>query len=172
MRITTICGSTRIKSSNTALLEAYNVLAEQLGYEVNVLEDLPQLPHFDPEHVDDELPDEVIQFRKNVSYADVIVISTPEYIHSMLAILKNGLEWLVGDPRFVGKRVVILKVHERSRFAHESLVEVLKTMSANLLQDAYVHLEASSSNINSYDILENETWRSMLNASLGKLAIR
>jgi len=78
------------------------------------------------------------------------------------AALKNLLEWLVSDPEFYGKPVVILHAKEESKFAFESLKEVLRTMSANILEKACVELRWSSNRLTATDILQNEFWRKQL----------
>ena len=169
MKIATICGSTRDSSSNASLLEAYRKIAIQSGIQSEAIYLLSRLPHFDPNATDESLPTPVVEFRQSVSVSDVIVFSTPEYIHAMPAILKNCLEWLVGDPSFCGKPVVVLQTKVVSNFANDSLIEVLTTMAANILQDACVGLSIQSNKVNCEDILRDTEWTGILERSVSSI---
>jgi chromate reductase len=161
MRILTISGSIRTNSSNTALLGAFAQLAKEsagiCSYDL-----LAKLPHFDPNLDDTSLPREVMDLREAVADSDVIYFSTPEYIHALPAILKNCLEWLVGDPRFHLKSVVILRTGLGSTFANESLREVLSTMSAQLIESASMIVPLPGNRISMEEIVSNPEIRAML----------
>jgi chromate reductase, NAD(P)H dehydrogenase (quinone) len=105
--------------------------------DVRSFPDLSVLPHFNPDDDTDQPPPSVRQFREAVAAADVLVISTPEYAHGIPGVLKNALDWLVGDPLFAGKRIGLLygSATEASH-AHASLIEILKTMSAVVAPEA------------------------------------
>ena len=64
-----------------------------------LFEAIAGLPHFNPD--DDaeglEVPAPVEEMRKAVGAADAILICTPEYAGAMPAVLKNLLEWTIGD---------------------------------------------------------------------------
>ncbi len=169
MKIITICGSTRRHSSNLALLESYSRIASE-DAEVSQLSLLSELPHFDPDIDDTTLPAIVSSMRAIVHSADLLVFSTPEYIHALPAILKNLLEWLVGDPRFYQKPVVILRTNLTSAFANESLLEVLTTMSARIIDEASVTIILSGSRATSEEILSNREWRRSLVTSFTSAA--
>lgn len=165
MTALTVCGSLRAKSSNLALLEAYALLAPA---DVKVVRygDLGLLPHFNPDLDGDALPSAVHEMREAVHRADFVVFSTPEYIHALPAALKNLLEWIVSDPRFYQKRVVILQTNNRSTFAQTSLVEVLQTMSANIIKDASVVVPLASNSVSSDQIVSHSEWSRTLIESL------
>lgn len=166
MKIVTVCGSLRANSSNAAILEAYCEIAAANEFDVARLDSLRALPHFDSEVTDELLPIEVLKMRELIHSADLVAFSTPEYIHAMPAILKNCLEWLVGDPRFYQKPVVILHANSNSTFALESLKEVLSTMSATLIEKASTTLSISDNRITSSQILANSAWREALEKSV------
>jgi NAD(P)H-dependent FMN reductase len=98
-----------------------------------------------------------------------VVISTPEYAHALPGSFKNGLDWLVSDPAFAGKRVVIVKAERGSDFAAESLREVLRTMSANILEEGCVSLALTTNSISPEQILSRDDLRSLLEASVQRL---
>lgn len=92
MRILGISGSLRRDSHNTALLRA---AAQMLppGVELVLYDGLKAIPPYD----DDELatpPAAVRDLRRAIADADAILVSTPEYNHSIPGHLKNALDWV------------------------------------------------------------------------------
>ncbi|MBA2350133.1 MAG: NAD(P)H-dependent oxidoreductase [Solirubrobacterales bacterium] len=92
MRILAISGSLRRGSHNAALLRA---AAELLPPDVHltVHDGLREIPPFDE---DDLVPRPVAVQRlwDEVAAADAVLVSTPEYNHSIPGQLKNALDWL------------------------------------------------------------------------------
>jgi chromate reductase len=92
MRILAISGSLRRDSHNTALLRAAAAL---LPPEVELvfcdhLRDIP--PYDDDEH---ETPPPAVQRLKDeIAGCDAVLVSTPEYNHSIPGQLKNALDWV------------------------------------------------------------------------------
>ena len=109
MRILAIPGSVRSGSHNARLLRA---AAERLpsGVELVLWDRLKELPHFDED--DEAFPaDAVLALREAVREADAVLISTPEYNHSIPGVLKNALDWLsrpTNDPALRGKPVAVI----------------------------------------------------------------
>jgi chromate reductase len=92
MRILAISGSLRRDSHNTALLRA---AAEHLppGVELELWEGLRDVPPYDQDDDAEPAPAAVAQMRAAVAGADAVLISTPEYNHSIPGALKNALDW-------------------------------------------------------------------------------
>ena len=152
MRILTLCGSLRARSSNRAILQAYERLAPS-SISVQHYEQLGELPHFNPDLDGATVPHEVGALRSLVASADAVVISTPEYAHGLPGSFKNALDWLVSDPAFAGKPVVILHVARGSTWALDSLREVLRTMSARIIESASISLPLGSNQLDTDAIL-------------------
>ncbi len=135
MRVLAISGSLRAVSSNTALLEAAAALVPR-GMEIAIYRGLGDLPHFNPD-LDGEgqaPPPEVAALRAQVSAAEGVIISSPEYAHGVPGAMKNALDWLVSYPEFAGKPVVLWNASAAGgQWAQASLLEILKTMSARVL---------------------------------------
>jgi chromate reductase len=170
MRILTLCGSLRGRSSNRAILLAYERLA---GSRVvcTHYEGLGDLPHFNPD-LDGEgadVPREVVVLRLLVECADAVVISTPEYAHGLPGSFKNALDWLVSYPPFAGKRVVILEAARGSTWAVDSLREILRTMSAVLVEGASVSLPLGTNQMDEVAILARDDLRELLESSIEAL---
>jgi chromate reductase len=88
VRILGISGSLRKDSHNTALLRA---AAEQLppGVELELYQGLRDIPPYDQDEDDagDHHP-AVLALREAIDQADAVLISTPEYNHSIPGVLK------------------------------------------------------------------------------------
>ncbi len=136
MRILAISGSLRAVSSNSSLLRAAALLAPQ-GMEILLYAGLGDLPHFNPDLEDAELPS-VTDLRHQVREADGLLISSPEYAHGVPGVLKNALDWLVGGSEIVGKPIALWNASPRATHAQESLAETLRTMSTRLVPEASI----------------------------------
>jgi len=153
MRVLAISGSLRKDSTNTAALEALAGLA--IGdMRVVIYRDLARLPPFNP---DDDLEDEpkpetIEALRAMVAACDAIVIAAPEYAHGVPGAPKNALDWLVASETFAGKTVVLINASPRAYHAQASLREILSTMAARFLVDAFVALPLTGKKVTAEEI--------------------
>ena len=92
MRILAISGSLRRDSHNTALLRAAAGLLAP-GHELILYEGLRDVPPYSEDDDTDPAPAAVAALRAAVAGADAVLISTPEYNHSIPGVLKNALDW-------------------------------------------------------------------------------
>lgn len=168
MKLLTLCGSLRVRSSNGAILRAYARLVADHA-DVEHYAGIASLPHFNPDDDHEHVAREVGALRHCVQAADAVVISTPEYAHALPGAFKNALDWLVSDPAFDGKPVVILHAARGSTWAYDSLVEVLSTMSARIIVAACAQLPLGSNSIDEDAILARTDLRAQLVASLTAL---
>ena len=168
MHLLTLCGSLRARSSNQALLRAYARLLPATAT-IEHYESLSRLPHFNPDLDRDPIPAEVQILRRLIAGADAVIISTPEYAHALPGSFKNALDWLVSDPAFAGKAVVILHVSRGSSWALDSLKEVLKTMSAKIVEPASILVPLGSNQLDENAILAREDIRQLLHDSINAL---
>lgn len=131
-------------------------------------EGVGDLPHFNPDNDREEspIPSEVVELRKAVVAADVLLLSTPEYAHGLPGSFKNALDWLVSEPGFQGKPVVILSADRGSKWAFESLKEILHTMSAVVIDAACAFLPLGSNRIDDEMILGDANLRRLLETSV------
>lgn len=84
-------GSLRRRSYNTALLHA---CAELLPNSATLeIIDLTPLPMYNDDVRQHGFPDSVQHFRTRITHADALIITTPEYNHSVTGALKNALDW-------------------------------------------------------------------------------
>ena len=92
MKVLGISGSLRAGSHNRRLLRAAADLLPP-GAELEVFEGLGQIPPFD-EDEESSPPPAVLALKQAIADADVVLISTPEYNHSIPGVLKNALDWV------------------------------------------------------------------------------
>ncbi|PLS17505.1 NADPH-dependent FMN reductase [Bacillus sp. M6-12] len=91
IRILGICGSLRKESINkNLLLHMSKMLPENYSFE---LADLSALPLYNTD-LESNLPQPVRILAEQVSRADAVLISSPEYNSSITGVLKNSLDWL------------------------------------------------------------------------------
>jgi chromate reductase, NAD(P)H dehydrogenase (quinone) len=108
VRILGISGSGRTGSFNTALLEA----AKRRLPDGATLEtyDVTHFPLYNPD-LERSMPAQVKKFKELIRNSDAVMLATPEYNHSVSAVMKNALEWgnrPWGDNSWDGKPVAII----------------------------------------------------------------
>lgn len=92
-KIIGISGSLRKQSFNTALLRAFK---KQLPDDFElIIADISQFPlyNFDLQQATG-LPEPVEKLKQEIAQASGVIISTPEYNHSIPGVLKNAIDWL------------------------------------------------------------------------------
>jgi chromate reductase, NAD(P)H dehydrogenase (quinone) len=170
MRVLAISGSLRKNSTNTAALAALARLAPQ-DVRVLVYQELAKLPPFNP---DDDVegapvPAPVETLRALVAASDAIVIAAPEYAHGLPGAFKNALDWLVASETFAGKRVALINASPRAFHAQANLREILSTMGARLVPEAFAALSLTGQTVTAEDVLNDEVSSRRLRESLTTL---
>ena len=93
MRILALSGSLRRESHNTRLLlAAANLLPP--GAELELFDRLKEIPPYDEDDDGDVQPEPVRALKEAIAGADAVLVSTPEYNHSIPGQLKNALDWV------------------------------------------------------------------------------
>lgn len=91
IKVAALAGSLRKGSYNKMLLNAAMKLApDNLEFDVLSIEGFPP---FDHDMLDAGIPQPVAEFKKKIKAADALLISTPEYNHSIPGVLKNAIDW-------------------------------------------------------------------------------
>jgi NAD(P)H-dependent FMN reductase len=98
-----------------------------------------------------------------------LVICSPEYAHGVPGALKNALDWLVSGPDVPGLPAAVVNATTRAHIAHASLIETLRTMSADVVEAASVRLPLAPSQRTAGDILADPEAVALLTAALGAL---
>lgn len=165
MELLGISGSLRQSSSNRTLLRAAAALAPE-GVTVRLSEHLATLPHFNPDLDGPAPPSAVARWRAAVTSAGGLLVSTPEYAHGLPGAFKNGLDWLVSDPAVLHKPIAIWNASARGSYAQASLVEILRTMSTRIVEEAGVTLPILDSPLELATLVETPALREMLRGAL------
>lgn len=100
-----IVGTNSDNSTNRKLLQFIQThFADKVNIEICEIKDLPVFN----KPANQEAPEEVQRIADKINAADGVIISTPEYNHSIPAILKCAFEWFTFTTRpFVDKPVMI-----------------------------------------------------------------
>jgi NAD(P)H-dependent FMN reductase len=168
VKILALSGSLRAASENTRLLRAMARLAPA-GMEVVVYPGLGELPLFNPD-IEFPNPPAVAALREAINAADAVVIASPEYAHGVSAVIKNALDWMVGNESFVNKPVALLNAAPRATHAYHALRETVTMMSANMVDTACITLAQPITGLNEDEILQHPSHSAELVAMLGVLA--
>ena len=169
MRLLALCGSLRAVSSNGAALGAAALLVPA-GVEVLLYDGLAQLPHFNPD-LDTETPPELVaELRRAVGTSDGLLISSPEYAHGVPGALKNGLDWLVASLEFADTPTILISTSPASVHAPAQLREILTTMSARLVEEAFVALPLRGRPLDAEAIAADPALSEALAGGLARLA--
>jgi chromate reductase, NAD(P)H dehydrogenase (quinone) len=92
MKVLAVSGSLRRDSHNTRLLRAAAEAAPE-GVEVVLWDGVRDLPLYDQDLENDQLPESVRRLRDDWAAADAILFATPEYNGSVPGLLKNAVDW-------------------------------------------------------------------------------
>lgn len=96
------------------------------------------LPLFNPDLEALGPPGALAELRSRIISSHAVLIATPEYAHGVSGVLKNALDWMVGNESFVNKPVSLLNASPRASIAQAALRETLITMSARVVPAACV----------------------------------
>ena len=109
LHILALSGSLRSESSNRKALQIAKKIASELGSDVREM-DLKTLalPVFDEDLRAQGFPESVVTLKQAIEAADVLLIATPEYNHSIPGPLKNAIDWASDKTNpFSGKTAAI-----------------------------------------------------------------
>ncbi|PSW16124.1 NAD(P)H-dependent oxidoreductase [Photobacterium rosenbergii] len=95
MKLLLLSGSFHSKSKSVAILNALKGYFSEHEYTFPQLDSLP----FYCEDLAKDKPENIRQLIQDVEIADGIIVCTPEYNHSIPAVLKNAIDW-VSRPAF------------------------------------------------------------------------
>jgi chromate reductase, NAD(P)H dehydrogenase (quinone) len=168
MKLLAISGSLRSTSLNTALLHAVMQLVPQ-NIEITLYGGLGELPYFNPD-LEDEVLSAVADYRTLLQDSDGVLISSPEYAHGIPGVLKNALDWAVGSGEFVKKPVAILNGSPRATYAQASLIEILTTMDAHIVEEASITLPLLGSGLDQVSIAAHCEFAGALQSAMAAFA--
>jgi NAD(P)H-dependent FMN reductase len=155
MEILALCGSIRSDSSNQAIISAIHRNLPQLTKFTQF--EIKELPFFDPElQFSENLPPIVKSLRNLASKSDYILISSPEYIHSIPGALKNCLEWLLCEETMKKKAVVVIGSPSGGSYLKDQLLDTLSTMDFVISSDSILVIQSARSGLSQDGNFVNE----------------
>jgi chromate reductase, NAD(P)H dehydrogenase (quinone) len=133
MKALAISGSLREGSLNTKLLNSLCDLSEG-DFQITIYDGVADLPHFNADLDVEEVPPSVQRLRTQLSEADAVIISSPEYAHGVPGSFKNALDWVVSSGEFVDKPVLLINVASTGgERAQAQILQILKVMTADVV---------------------------------------
>lgn len=171
MNLLLLNGSLRSGSVNGAVLQSVQAVAPA-SVQVGLFTDMALLPHFNPDHDHEPLPEPVTELRRAVGWANAVLICTPEYAGALPGSFKNLLDWLVGSSVMTGKPVGWVNASANpggARDAHASLRLVLGYVGARVVQDACLNLPVPRSAVGQDGLIHDTATRTKLLAGLRAL---
>lgn len=140
MRVLAVSGSLRAASHNSQLLRAA-VEAAPEGVEVELWDGIGELPLYDQDLEDGDVPAPVRRLRRDWAAADAILFATPEYNGSVPGGLKNAVDW-ASRPRLeaalTNKTVAVVGASTGqfgAMWAQADLRKILGTAGARVVGD-------------------------------------
>lgn len=129
MKILAICGSVRPRSSNLSILQKLGTMLPA-GVTYTIYQGIDTLPHFNPDHDNDNPGETFNQFRSLIQQADAVIICSPEYAFGVPGVLKNALDWTVFSGSFNTKPTTVITASSVGNNAHASLLLTFKALGA------------------------------------------
>lgn len=165
IRLLALSGSLRRESYNTAVLNALIRLAP--GYVKMHIGQIGELPLFNPDREGEAIAT-VDALKGALGKADGLIIASPEYAHGVSGVLKNALDWLVSGEEFVDRPIMLINTSPRASHAQQSLREILRTMSGDLIDDACLSIALLGSRLDCSGIITNPETSAVLRSGLAR----
>ncbi|MFS4467664.1 NADPH-dependent FMN reductase [Maribacter sp. 2210JD10-5] len=129
-----ICGSASRNSANLSILK-WIAESEKSDFNLEIIDDLTELPHFKTELTDRNVPEKIVDFRSKIKNVDGIIICTPEYLFSIPSGLKNMIEWCVSTTVFSDKPIGLITASASGEKGHEELKLIMKTIQTKFTDE-------------------------------------
>lgn len=162
MNILTISGSAHRASSNQQMLRGLSSVAKE--HDFTHVENLMDFPMFTPDG-NEQPPDIVKTFKEKVRAADMVMVSFPEYVHNLPAVLKNAFEWITSSGELNEKKVIVMSYTPsppRGEKAMQSVLWSLQALNAKIIAELPLYM--SELKINEAGHLEGEATLEQLKA--------
>jgi len=167
IKLLAISGSLRQGSINTKLLTAM-AMAAPAGAMVTLFGGAGDLPLFNPD-LEGREPKSVLDYWRMLAESDGVIIASPEYAHGYTGTIKNALDWVVGNGGFVDKHVAVLNAAPRSSIAHSTLIEVLKTIDAQIVRNASLDIPVLGRDLDMEGLLSDFELRPLIDQAFIEL---
>lgn len=169
MEVLALSGSLRAASENTRVLRAAARIVPA-DVRVTVYAGLGVLPLFNPDS-EFPYPEPVAALRQAIISAQAVVIASPEYAHGISGVMKNALDWMVGNESFVDMPVALVNAAPRAIHAYLALRETVTMMSARVIDAACITLKEPVAGMTVDEIAQHPQHAPMLAGMLRALAM-
>jgi chromate reductase, NAD(P)H dehydrogenase (quinone) len=145
------------------------------GVSCRLYERLDALPHFNPDDDWEPLPAAVADLRAQIAASDAVMFCTPEYAGALPGSFKNLLDWTVGGGEMYGHPVAWINASglpTGAADAHASLRKVLGYLSAEIVEEACVHVPVPRQAVGEDGLIADPQLRDAIARSLRALAAR
>ncbi|WFE73993.1 NADPH-dependent FMN reductase [Roseinatronobacter sp. S2] len=167
MRIMAVSGSLRENSSNKSLIDSLPYLAPE-NVNIDVYDGIGKLPHFNPDIDKEPHPAPVAHFLARLSLADGLVICSPEYAHGVAGVMKNAVDWTVGNSGLEGKPVALINASPRSQSAQEHLSATLRLLG-DYVEDASIAVPVAGTGMDAQELARNPEIAPLIRSALAML---
>jgi len=133
-KIIGICGSASRNSANLSILK-WIKQPLKADFDLEIIYDLTELPHFKTELTDKNVPKQVVDLRQKIENANGIIICTPEYVFSIPSGLKNMIEWCVSTTVFSDKPTGLITASASGERGHEELKLIMETVQTKFTDE-------------------------------------
>jgi chromate reductase len=123
--ISAISGSTRTISIKLNLIRAVNELSKDI-FIIKIFEGFSSIPYYNVDLDNEESPERVVNFHRQLKEADGILIYTPEYAMGVPGTLKKAIDGTVSSCEFTHIPTALIIASSLGQHAHTSLLETLK----------------------------------------------
>ena len=168
-KVMAMVGSLSARSSNLSVVEQVAKLAGT-RFAVEVYDGIRHLPQFTPDLETGSPPAEVSPLRRSISGADMVLISTPEYVFGVPGSLKNALDWTVSSADFREKPVALIVASLSGEKAFESLLKTLETLEAKICVNCSLLISHIKAKIGPDGEIVHEPTRSELSKFVDSIA--
>ena len=171
-QVLAICGSTRARSTNAAVLRTVAAVAPA-GVVIDGYDRLTDLPHFDPDNDREPLHPAVADLRGRLNEANAVLFCTPEYAGALPGSFKNLLDWTVGAEGMYHKPVAWINASwaaTGAKNAHESLRIVLGYLNVDIVEAACANIPVGRDLVGEDGLVHDEETRTRIAEAITALA--
>lgn len=160
--IVAIIGSASSVSANKKLVEHISFLTSKV-FNLTIVNNLKELPHFDPELSESNPPKQIIEFRKSIEQSNGLIICSPEYIFSIPSGLKNAIEWCIATTIFMDKPSGLITASASGQKGHEELQLIMKTAMAKFTDETCLLVQGVKGKFDQQGVLTDNKTQEQLN---------
>ncbi len=169
-KLIAISGSTRQSSVNLSLIHAIMDLYKN-ELDITIFQNIAGIPHFNPDNDNENAPQIVSDFRRQLSQAGGILICTPEYAMGVPGTLKNAIDWTVSSMEFSHKPTALITTGLSGEKGHAALLETLNVIEADIPESCRLIISFAKTKLHGNIITDMQTLQRVKNLMDSLLSI-